>query len=264
MDIFGGSAICTGPNNLFTPFYNSSPVGITVEGSNTLTRSLIIFGQGLNKSHPYIYNIFKSTQTNNLDDFKNNFNAMVKDVVKNYGYSLFNNQTDSIKRLEMLTYKFSTVTNFVALLGGKIKGNQMISGNTADILSNIYLGYSLVWTHNNHTSKDLDKVRDYCIHELCQEAERKLNLVIYNYPNSMIRFLLTFIKVSEDYSKFKDVNDIYKFISENKEVVDILKDGIYYEGTVVEKLEKLNEMEPTSKEYKDLYQDIISVGEYRS
>jgi hypothetical protein len=163
----------------------------------------------------------------------------------------------------MVTYKFSTLTNFVALLGGKIKGNQMISGNMADILSNIYLGYALVWTHNNYTSKDLDKVRDYCIHELCQEAERKLNLVIYNYPNSMIRFLLTFIKVSEDYSKFKDVNDIYKFISENKEVVNILKDGIYYEGTVVEKLEKLNEMEPTTKEYKDLYQDIISVGEYR-
>ena len=54
-----------------------------------------------------------------------------------------------------------------------------------------------------------------------------------------------FIKVSKDYSK---------------EVVNILKDGIYYEGTVVEKLEKLNEIDTTSKEYKD----IISVGEYLS
>ena len=43
--------------NFFTKFYNSSPIGITVEGSNTLTRGLIIFGQGLNKSHPYIFPI---------------------------------------------------------------------------------------------------------------------------------------------------------------------------------------------------------------
>ncbi|NBY39913.1 MAG: acyl-CoA dehydrogenase, partial [Flavobacteriia bacterium] len=55
MDIYAGSGICIGENNFFTSFYNSSPVGITVEGSNTLTRSLIIFGQGLNKSHPYIF-----------------------------------------------------------------------------------------------------------------------------------------------------------------------------------------------------------------
>jgi acyl-CoA dehydrogenase len=71
MDIYAGSGICIGENNFFTKFYNSSPVGITVEGSNTLTRGLIIFGQGLNKSHPYIFPIFQSIQDNNINDFKN-------------------------------------------------------------------------------------------------------------------------------------------------------------------------------------------------
>ena len=53
MDIYGGAAICVGYNN-FEKYY-SAPIGITVEGSNTLTRSLIIFGQGLNKViHIYI------------------------------------------------------------------------------------------------------------------------------------------------------------------------------------------------------------------
>ena len=66
MDIYSGSGICTGENNFFTKFYNASPVGITVEGSNTLTRGLIIFGQGLNKSHPYIFPIFENIQDNNL------------------------------------------------------------------------------------------------------------------------------------------------------------------------------------------------------
>ena len=45
-------------------FYLLISVGITVEGSNTLTRSLIIFGQGLNKSHPHFTNIFNAIQEN--------------------------------------------------------------------------------------------------------------------------------------------------------------------------------------------------------
>ena len=57
MDIYAGSGICLGKNNYLEKFYRAAPVGITVEGSNTLTNSLIIFGQGLNKSHPHIGNI---------------------------------------------------------------------------------------------------------------------------------------------------------------------------------------------------------------
>ena len=57
MDIHAGASICLGYSNFLEKFYRSVPIGITVEGSNTLTRSLIIFGQGLNKSHPYIFSI---------------------------------------------------------------------------------------------------------------------------------------------------------------------------------------------------------------
>lgn len=54
MDIVAGAGICKGPRNLLANMYQSMPIGITVEGSNTLTRSLIIFGQGLIRSHPYL------------------------------------------------------------------------------------------------------------------------------------------------------------------------------------------------------------------
>ena len=60
MDIHAGAAICLGYNNFLEKFYRAAPIGITVEGSNTLTRSLIIFGQGLNKSHPYIFPILEN------------------------------------------------------------------------------------------------------------------------------------------------------------------------------------------------------------
>ena len=70
IDIHAGAGICVGYNNFIEKFYRSAPIGITVEGSNTLTRSLIIFGQGLNKSHPYIFPILDSILQNNFNDFK--------------------------------------------------------------------------------------------------------------------------------------------------------------------------------------------------
>ena len=76
MDIHAGGAICLGHSNFLEKFYRAAPIGITVEGSNTLTRSLIIFGQGLNKSHPFIYPILDSVLDNNKDEFmktKDNF-----------------------------------------------------------------------------------------------------------------------------------------------------------------------------------------------
>ncbi|MFT7674341.1 MAG: acyl-CoA dehydrogenase, partial [Gammaproteobacteria bacterium] len=44
MDIHGGRGICLGPSNYLGRAYQSIPVGITVEGANILTRTMIIFG----------------------------------------------------------------------------------------------------------------------------------------------------------------------------------------------------------------------------
>ena len=63
-------------NNFLEKFYSANPIGITVEGSNTLTRNLIIFGQGLNKSHPYIYPLLESVLNDNLVGFKTEFKKL--------------------------------------------------------------------------------------------------------------------------------------------------------------------------------------------
>jgi alkylation response protein AidB-like acyl-CoA dehydrogenase len=262
MDIYAGSGICIGENNFLTKYYNASPVGITVEGSNTLTRGLIIFGQGLNKSHPHIYNIFNSIQDNNIDDFNKNFDKMLKDVVINYGKSInpFISKCYE-KRLENVTVKFSNLTNFVSLLGGKIKSNQMLSGAMSDILSNIYLAHALIWYHNNYTN-NIDEVKDFCLNNLLNEAEQKINLVIDNYPNIYFKLLLNLTKVNSNNIKFKKINEIYNIIINKYEVNDLLKEDLYFKGTILEKLEKLNSLE--KEEYEKLYQQVISVGEYKN
>ncbi|MCP6760210.1 MAG: acyl-CoA dehydrogenase [Fischerella sp. CENA71] len=55
MDIMGGAGICRGPRNLLANIYTATPISITVEGANILTRTMMIFGQGVIRCHPYVY-----------------------------------------------------------------------------------------------------------------------------------------------------------------------------------------------------------------
>jgi acyl-CoA dehydrogenase len=233
MDIYSGSAICTGENNFFTNFYNSSPVGITVEGSNTLTRGLIIFGQGLNKSHPYIFPIFQSIQDNNINDFKNNFNKLLLDVIKNYvsvinPFSIFNKNFDKYQyRLDRATVKFSVLSNFIALLGGKIKSKQMISGNMADILSNLYLGYGLIWYHHHFKSNIL--LRNECIDLLMNELEYKMNLIIENYPIKILHPFLYPLKSTQIFPQLENKNTLVNLIFV-EDISNIIEKCIFIEN----------------------------------
>jgi len=271
MDIYSGSGICTGENNFFTKFYNSSPVGITVEGSNTLTRSLIIYGQGLNKSHPYIFPIFQSIQDNNLEEFKTNFDKLVTEVMANYMRILIlmptnicnnNNKDNAQKRFDAATLKFSVLSNFIAIMGGKIKAKQMLSGNMSDILSNLYLTYSLLWYHNHFSDNSTLILRNECIDYLMNELEYKMNLIIENYPIQIMRPLLYPLKNKVTYPSLENKNKLYDFIINNEELYNTFKNDIYYKDTVLEKMEQLKTMNKNSPDYEKLYQDIIKVGEY--
>lgn len=263
MDIYAGSAICLGPNNFLSDYYNSTPVGITVEGSNTLTRSLIIFGQGLNKSHPYIYDIFNNIQEDDIDGFRTNFNNMLLHAVRNYLVSVdvFPMNKTLEKRIERLIIKYSTLSNFIALLGGKIKQKQMISGNMADILSNIYLIHSVQWYHNVQ-HPNLAIVENACIEYLLVDAERKLNNVVDNYPEHVIRNILKPIKMRGKKVSFARIDRLCTFIQSSSEVRKTLKEDLFMEGTVLEKLDRLDTLVEGSPEYDQLYNEVIQVGEF--
>lgn len=69
MDIAGGKGICMGPTNFLARFYQGAPIAITVEGANILTRSMMIFGQGAIRCHPYILPEIAATQNNDIAAF---------------------------------------------------------------------------------------------------------------------------------------------------------------------------------------------------
>jgi acyl-CoA dehydrogenase len=262
MDIYAGSAICLGENNFISKFYNAAPVGITVEGSNTLTRSLIIFGQGLNKSHPHIYPILTSIESNDLDGFRREWNQLMFHVVDNYVKSLVRNPLDnsSVHRLQILTRSFSNLSNFVALLGGNIKSNQMLSGKMADVLSNIYLSYSVLWFHDHYMSPSHDTIRDVCIDSLCQSSERIINDIIHDFPITPLKPFL----YGHLFRTIRPVksSSIYKDVLNDPIIYEQLKTNVYMEDPILQKLERLSSYSVDHPEYKKLYDEIIQVGEF--
>ena len=253
MDVHAGGAICLGPNNFLEKFYKAAPIGITVEGSNTLTRNLIIFGQGLNKSHPHIYPILESILDDNESAFNKEFVTMLKHVGTCYKNSLFATfSSDSL--LQRQTKHFANLANFIALNGGKLKAQQMLSADMADILSNLYLAHSVQWFHNNF--KISKKLSTYCIDRLCNENQRSFNRILANQP--AVSPLLFFIKGKERPSSYEDTRSIITELDTNMWILNTLTSDIITEKTALETLIGLD----STHTYDGDYNDAIQVGEY--
>jgi alkylation response protein AidB-like acyl-CoA dehydrogenase len=268
MDIYAGSGICKGPNNIFSKFYQAAPISVTVEGSNILTRSLIIFGQGLNKSHPSIFPILSAIESKDYDKFGKEITSLTEHVITQYVKSLqpmpLSNRSDD--RLALLTTKFANLSNFVALLGGGIKSKQILSGKMADILSNIYMAYSVMWFHDYFLTlekKELETIRNYCIHRLCSEIETDLNQVIQMFPIRPLKPLL-FLNYTYPNTMVHthDQKTVYSKLLKSETVKQKLMEDISVKNTVVEKLIHLDQIPKSNLRYDILYNDIISVGEY--
>ena len=157
-DIHGGRAICDGPSNYLQSAYQMVPVGITVEGANILTRTLITFAQGALRSHPYLYKEIQAAQDPDAergrDAFETAFTDHISYAVANATGAFFHNLTggrfvavpdqayemaDWYRQLGRASRNFAFVADLtVAALGGALKTKQKISGRLADALSELY------------------------------------------------------------------------------------------------------------------------------
>lgn len=256
MDVYAGSGICIGDNNFLEKFYKSAPIGITVEGSNTLTRNLIIFGQGLNKSHPHIFNIVDSILNDNIESFNKNFYKMIKHVVKCYGKSLYSGLGNA--RLDAQTVDFSHLANYVALKGGLLKKEQFLSGDMADIFSNLYLAHCVYWFDKTYTVSK--KMTEYCINRLLDENQVIINRIISNYGLSCLPIVHLY-KIPRN-TIYNKKTELMNEIKTNKNILSFIKDDIYMDETL-NNFEEINKYDVESDKYKDLYNKIIQVGEFR-
>jgi len=252
MDIHAGASICLGYSNFLEKFYRCAPVGITVEGSNTLTRSLIIFGQGLNKSHPYIFQILDNILQNNEDDFMKNFRNII-----NHSLSLYSKSFSLSKSLEQHIRNFACLTNFVALKGGELKREQMLSGKMSDIFSNIYMALSV--QHYQNVYQSSSTLTKYIIKRLINENHVHINEVIDNL--GVEKYALCHLKKKVKSVSYKDERKIFNEITQNSDILSEIRKNIEIRG-VLKDMEEMSNLDINSSEYKDLESKVINVGEY--
>ncbi len=210
MDVQAGSGICLGPKNYLGRLYQVIPVSITVEGANILTRTMMIFGQGAVRCHPYIHKEMQALQ----HDHEKQGLAIFDEVIFNHiGFVLHNlaaglwlGLTNSCllktpgntvsqryyRRIARLSAGFALLADFALLtLGGGLKRKERISGRFADALSNLYLCSSVLkhFQDQGEPEEDLPLLHWACQHTL-YKAQQSLLAVCWKLPLRPIVFIL--------------------------------------------------------------------------
>ena len=159
MDILAGNGISRGPRNLMANAYTGVPIGITVEGANILTRTMMIFGQGAIRCHPYALKEIEALMEGDVEQFDDAFWSHIGHVVRNgfraLGLSLTRGRLTSApvsgpaapyyRKLSWASASFAFWADVaMGTLGGALKRKEKITGRFADVLSWMYLGTAVL------------------------------------------------------------------------------------------------------------------------
>jgi acyl-CoA dehydrogenase len=172
MDIMGGAAISRGPRNILASGYTAIPIGITVEGANILTRTLIVFGQGALRAHPFAYAEVSAIEAGDAKAFDTAFWGHIGHIVRNMfralGLSLTRGWLASspvsgptakyYRKLAWASATFAFMSDIaMGSLGGSLKVKERITGRYADILSWMYMGVCVLrrWEAEGRRKEDL-------------------------------------------------------------------------------------------------------------
>ena len=208
MDIQGGKGICMGPNNYLAQCYIEAPIGITVEGANILTRSLMIYGQGAIRCHPYL--LAEMEAANNPDkkrgaiDFDRALFAHIgflgSNKVRSFCLGLSHGRgawapKTPLKRYYQLFTRFSSALALVSdvttlTIGSQLKRREMLSARLGDVLSLLYIGSAVLKYYEQDAIKEELPLAKWTCKELLYRIQTQLDGLIANLPNIFIRFWL--------------------------------------------------------------------------
>ena len=213
MDIHGGKGICLGPNNYLGRGYQAAPIGITVEGANILTRSMIIYGQGAIRCHPYVLPemeaAFNPNPKESLRKFDNALFGHIGFAMSNFMRSFwlgltgarFSNApySDKTKKYYQQMNRFSAnlaLLSDIAMgtLGGELKRKERVSARLGDMLSQMYLVSGVLKRYNDEgrLTEDLPLVQ-WASEDALYKLQTSLDELLDNYPmglGSILRFFL--------------------------------------------------------------------------
>ena len=208
MDILGGKGICLGPSNFMGRAYQQLPIAITVEGANILTRSLIIFGQGAIRAHPFVLAEMNATREADNARASALFDAAlwghVRFAVANKARAFLMAATGSrfaaaparcapeTRRYYQHLTRFSSAFAFLAdvsmlVLGGTLKRKEKLSARLGDILSLLYLASCTLKRYEDEGRKADDlPLLHWAMQDTLARLQAAIGGVLDNYPNRLI------------------------------------------------------------------------------
>jgi acyl-CoA dehydrogenase len=210
MDVHGGKGICLGPNNYLGRAYQQAPIGITVEGANILTRSMIIFGQGAIRAHPYVLKEIEAVgyadQSAGAELFDQALWSHMAFIAGNATRSLFlglggarlkpvpgsRDLRRHYQNLSRLSAGFAFVADVSMLvLGGALKRREKLSGRLGDMLSYLYLASAVLKRFEDEGQQHTDlPLATWALEECCYRAQEAAYGVFDNFPNRAVAALM--------------------------------------------------------------------------
>ena len=210
MDIHGGRGICMGPSNYIGRSYQSVPVGITVEGANILTRSMIIFGQGAIRCHPYLVHEMEAAtmpQGAAADAafdraLRGHAEYLLTNYCRAFVYGISASHLapspypgrigDYYRRLGQMSAAFAVCSDLVLIiLGGSFKRKEKLSGRFADALAYMFYASAALrkFDADGQPRSDLPLVEwtaKYCLYQV----QMALDEILRNFPVKWLGVLI--------------------------------------------------------------------------
>ncbi|RJX71695.1 acyl-CoA dehydrogenase [Vibrio sinensis] len=205
MDIVGGKGICLGPSNFLARSYQGAPIAITVEGANILTRSMIIYGQGAIRCHPYVLKEMEaaySTDSHALQQFDAAIAGHVSFALSNFVRSFWLGLTDGrfspapvndqtqryYQQLNRYSANIALLSDIsMATLGGSLKRKERISARLGDVLSQLYLSSATLkrFDEEGRHAEDLPLVH-WGLQDSLHQTEQAIDELLANFPNRWV------------------------------------------------------------------------------
>jgi acyl-CoA dehydrogenase len=213
MDVHGGKGVIMGPRKYLGRGWEGIPVSITVEGANIMTRNLMIFGQGAIRCHPYVLKEMEAARIENVKERVERFDDL---LFSHVGYSIRNAARSLIlglsfgkfamvphdrktaryyKKLARYSASLAFISDIAMLtLGGKLKQKEHISARLGDVLSHLYICSAMLKRYESEGRPVADQaILAWAFHHAIYKIQIALRLVVDNFPNRYMRFILRFV-----------------------------------------------------------------------
>jgi len=210
MDVHGGKGVMMGPNNYLGRSYMATPIAITVEGANILTRSLIIYGQGAIRCHPFVLRELHAATDEDEDrgliEFDNALFGHIGYAISNMARSFFLALTHAkfsrvplntptrryYQNINRYSAAFALASDFAMLtLGGALKKRELLSARLGDVLSSMYLASTVLKHFENQGRRATDlPLVEWSVRTLMYQAQESLHAFLRNFPNRWVAGLL--------------------------------------------------------------------------